>query len=199
MPEALTDEEHRVFAQINQDYIRLSNELRNLQQQQINELSLVLSVQEQINQQISSSKALFNKHLLWLPNLNPVDSRWASDVIAGSAELLHQLPALLWQQVRLILSQITPALIILLLTLLPAECYIAICSKIRPAGASRSVMSAMIVSATPLSHCCTVPWPCCLCPHCSGYAPAPSKKAQPFSHWRQPFRLRPLLPGSISV
>ena len=121
LPEALTDEEHRVFAQINQDYIRLSNELRNLQQQQISELSLVLSVQEQINLQISNSKALFNKHLLWLPNLNPVDRRWAHDVIAGSAELLHQLPILLWQQGRIILAQITPALIIVFLLLLPAR------------------------------------------------------------------------------
>lgn len=120
MPAALSQEEHRIFAQINQDYIRLNSELRSLQQQQISELSLILSVQEQINLQIRNSKALFNKHLLWLPNLNPVDKRWGHDVIAGTAELLHQLPARLWQQSILILSRLTPVLVILVLLLIPA-------------------------------------------------------------------------------
>ncbi|GGK64305.1 mechanosensitive ion channel domain-containing protein [Amphritea balenae] len=116
----LSADQQQQLQQLEQDLLNLTTELRTAQQQQINELSLLLSVQEQANDQIESSRALFNKHLLWLPSSLPVSSSWFSDLIAGTAELYQQLPEIVHRQWQVLMPRMAWPLILCLLVLLPA-------------------------------------------------------------------------------
>lgn len=119
-PQPLTPLQQQQLAEIEQDYLNLATELRTARQQQINELSQLLSLQEQINNQIESSKALFNKHLLWLPNTRPIGSNWANDLIGGTGELIQQFPTVLRNQSDHLASRFIWPLLIFLLSLTPA-------------------------------------------------------------------------------
>ncbi|WP_432471719.1 mechanosensitive ion channel domain-containing protein [Amphritea sp. HPY] len=108
------------LSRIEQDYLNLAAELRTARQQQINELSLLLSLQDQINNQIESSKALFNKHLLWFPSTRPVDSNWAIDIIGGTGELIQRAPLVLREQSEHLASRRTWPLLAFFLSVIPA-------------------------------------------------------------------------------
>lgn len=116
----LLAEQQQELNLLNQNFRNLRAELHTAQQQQINELSLLLSIQEQVNDQTESSRALFNKHLLWLPSATPVNSSWFSDLIAGSAELLQTLPEKLQDQWQLLSPRLAWPVFFTLIVLFPA-------------------------------------------------------------------------------
>lgn len=49
----------------------------------INELSQLLSLQEQVNQQIKLGRELISRHLLWIPSILPVSPTWFSEIASG--------------------------------------------------------------------------------------------------------------------
>ncbi|MEH6576033.1 MAG: mechanosensitive ion channel domain-containing protein [Amphritea sp.] len=116
----LSSEQQSQFEQLELDYQNLLAEIRTAQQQQINELSQLLSVQKQINDQVESSRALFNKHLLWLPSTQPINSDWLADLRDGSDEAFHKTPAMLALQFDLLVSRLGWPLFLFILSIGPS-------------------------------------------------------------------------------
>lgn len=79
----LTEEETNKLEQLQNDKRMLSNRIREASNQTINELSQLLSIQEQINKQIKLGKELISKHLLWIPSILPVSSNWLTEIHQG--------------------------------------------------------------------------------------------------------------------
>ena len=92
---SLSEPQKSKLKQLNQSLTELISEQRSLQQKLISELSQLLLVQEQFNAQIAASKALFNKHLLWLPSTEPVSTGWPAQIINGFIAVGNELPTLL--------------------------------------------------------------------------------------------------------
>ncbi len=93
--EGLSAQQLAKLDQLEASQTELIQEQRTLQQKQISELSQLLLIQEQFNAQVSDSKALFNKHLLWLPSAEPVSAQWPVQILNGSITISNELPALL--------------------------------------------------------------------------------------------------------
>ncbi|WP_299194866.1 mechanosensitive ion channel domain-containing protein [uncultured Amphritea sp.] len=113
----LTEPQNSKLAQLNQSQSELISEQRSLQQKLISELSQLLLVQEQFNAQIADSKALFNKHLLWLPSTEPVSAKWPAQVINGFIALGNELPMLLQPYLTVLTDKIFIPLMALIIAL----------------------------------------------------------------------------------
>ncbi|MBN1008631.1 mechanosensitive ion channel domain-containing protein [Amphritea pacifica] len=105
--EGLTDAQKTKLSQLQQSLNELISEQRTLQQKLISELSQLLLIQEQFNAQITASRALFNKHLLWLPSTEPVSAGWPAQIINGFIDLSAELPALLKPYRALLMDKVT--------------------------------------------------------------------------------------------
>jgi potassium efflux system protein len=95
MAKDLSEQQLTKLNQLEVSLTELIQEQRTLQQKQISELSQLLLIKEQFNAQISDSKSLFNKHLLWLPSAEPVSIQWPAQIISGAIAMGNELPALL--------------------------------------------------------------------------------------------------------
>lgn len=113
----LTEPQKTKLDQLNQSLTGLISEQRSLQQKLISELSQLLLVQEQFNAQVSDSRTLFNKHLLWLPTTEPVSARWPAQIISGFIDLGDELPLLLQPYSAMLADTITLPLWLFLITL----------------------------------------------------------------------------------
>lgn len=103
--------------QLNQSYVELISEQRSLQQKLISELSQLLLMQDQFNAQIIDSRALFNKHLLWLPSAEPISFQWPGVIIKGFIALFDELPQLLQPYLAQLSSKIELPLGLFILSL----------------------------------------------------------------------------------
>ncbi|WP_394165770.1 mechanosensitive ion channel domain-containing protein [Neptunomonas phycophila] len=54
----------------------------------INELSQLLTIQEQINNQVRLGRELISQHLLWIPSIQPVTPDWPAEIINGVGPLV---------------------------------------------------------------------------------------------------------------
>ncbi|WP_169336941.1 mechanosensitive ion channel domain-containing protein [Amphritea japonica] len=93
--EGLSAQQRTKLSELEASLSELTQEQRTLQQKQISELSQLLLIQKQFNLQISDSKALFNKHLLWLPSAEPITAQWPAQILSGSLTVGGELPHLL--------------------------------------------------------------------------------------------------------
>ncbi|WP_428035780.1 mechanosensitive ion channel domain-containing protein [Amphritea sp.] len=103
--------------QLHQSFAELIAEQRSLQQKLISELSQLLLVQEQFNAQIADSKALFNKHLLWLPSAEPISVKWPEQIISGVIAISNELPMLLQPYLTVLADKMFVPLLALLISL----------------------------------------------------------------------------------
>lgn len=103
--------------QLHQSFAELIAEQRSLQQKLISELSQLLLVQEQFNAQIADSKALFNKHLLWLPSTEPISVKWPEQIISGVIAISNELPMLLQPYLTVLADKMLTPLLALLISL----------------------------------------------------------------------------------
>ncbi|RTE67223.1 hypothetical protein EH243_03190 [Amphritea opalescens] len=93
--ETLSPTQQKKLQQLNKNLVELVSQQRSLQQKLISELSQLLLIQDQFNAQLISNRALFNKHLLWLPSTDPISLEWPRQIIQGFAALTDELPFLL--------------------------------------------------------------------------------------------------------
>lgn len=80
---ALNNKEHAQLKQLIEDKQNLSTRIREASNQGINELSQLLSIQEQVNKQITLGRELIAQHLLWIPSILPVSNNWLVEIVQG--------------------------------------------------------------------------------------------------------------------
>jgi potassium efflux system protein len=93
--ETLSPTQQNKLQQLSQSLAELISEQRSLQQKLISELSQLLLIQDQFNAQLINNRALFNKHLLWLPSIDPISLQWPGQIAQGFIALVDELPLLL--------------------------------------------------------------------------------------------------------
>jgi small-conductance mechanosensitive channel len=65
----------------------LLTQIRDASNEAINELSQLLTIQEQINTQIRLGRDLISQHMLWIPSIQPVSSNWPVQILNGMGAL----------------------------------------------------------------------------------------------------------------
>lgn len=116
----LSTDQQQHLAQLEADHQSLRAEIRTAQQQQINELSQLLALQNQINDQIKDSRTLFNKHLLWLPSTQPISTDWPTELVQGTAAVLESAPLMFSAQFSALATRWGWPLFLFLFSLTPA-------------------------------------------------------------------------------
>jgi potassium efflux system protein len=101
---SLSNKESAQLKPLLEDKRNLSTRIREASNQGINELSQLLSIQEQVNKQINLGRELISQHLLWIPSILPVSNNWLLEIAQGVIpffELLTPLPhTSLWQPIN---------------------------------------------------------------------------------------------------
>ncbi|MDO6563016.1 mechanosensitive ion channel [Amphritea sp. 1_MG-2023] len=115
--DSLSEAQQNKFNQLHQSLAELISEQRSLQQKLISELSQLLLIQEQFNQQIIDSRTLFNKHLLWLPSTTPLSLQWPNQVGQGFILLIDEIPRLLQPYLSQLSNTLALPLGLLIITL----------------------------------------------------------------------------------
>lgn len=80
---SLTDNENTLLQQLLADKQKLLLRIREASNLGINELSQLLSTQEQINEQTRLGRELIAQHLLWIPSILPISTDWFSEIAQG--------------------------------------------------------------------------------------------------------------------
>lgn len=88
----LDDTQHKKFQSLRNDYKAISTKTREVINQTINELSDLLSIQEQFREQVSKGKDLISQHLLWVPSVLAVSTQWIPEVTTGISLVIAALP-----------------------------------------------------------------------------------------------------------
>ena len=100
----LNSKESAQLAQLLEDKRTLSIRIREASNQGINELSQLLSIQEQVNKQINLGRELIAQHLLWIPSIYPISKNWLMEIVEGVSpffELVTPIPNVsLWQPIN---------------------------------------------------------------------------------------------------
>jgi len=86
----LDQQQQQLYLQLKEEIQQLGKRLRDVRQQLTNELSQLLAVQEQANEQIRQSQELLNRNLLWAPSAGPIDGQWFHDIRIGIQALNQQ-------------------------------------------------------------------------------------------------------------
>lgn len=89
----LSPTEQPLYRQLLGDQVTLISRIIDARQQLVNELNLILSIQNEINQQIESNSQLLSEQLLWNPVSDPINMRWPRELLASVTLLLDH-----WQQ-----------------------------------------------------------------------------------------------------
>ncbi|MGY8869021.1 MAG: mechanosensitive ion channel domain-containing protein [Pseudomonadales bacterium] len=101
---SLNKKESAQLKQLQEDKRNLSTRIREASNQGINELSQLLSIQEQVNKQINLGRELISQHLLWIPSILPVSNNWLMEIAQGVNpffELITPTPNIsLWQPIN---------------------------------------------------------------------------------------------------
>ncbi|MBY4678048.1 mechanosensitive ion channel domain-containing protein [Marinobacterium arenosum] len=85
----LSSSQRQQYLELMRDRQALRTRLLDARQQQINELSQLLAVQQQFNEQTRSSRELLNRHLLWVPSVATIGLDWPA-AVADNLRLLLQ-------------------------------------------------------------------------------------------------------------
>ncbi|WP_293265684.1 mechanosensitive ion channel domain-containing protein [Neptunomonas sp.] len=121
---AFNKEESTQLKQLLKDKQNLSTRIREASNQGINELSQLLSIQEQVNKQTNLGRELIAQHLLWIPSILPVSKNWLVEITQGIVpffELITPNPNIpIWQPIN---HWIPKVILLLLLSLLSAAVY----------------------------------------------------------------------------
>ncbi|WP_372737362.1 mechanosensitive ion channel domain-containing protein [Neptunomonas sp.] len=86
---SLTDEENTLLQQLLADKQKLLYSIREASNLGINELSQLLSTQEQINEQTRLGRELIAQHLLWIPSILPISTDWFLEIAQGLNPLIE--------------------------------------------------------------------------------------------------------------
>ncbi|SIS43481.1 mechanosensitive ion channel domain-containing protein [Neptunomonas antarctica] len=124
---SLSEHEASQLKQLREDKQNLSARIRDASNQSINELSQLLSIQEQVNKQINLGRELISQHLLWIPSILPVSGQWFTEIIQG----IKPLAALLkpnnnvpfWQPANLWVPKVAALLLLIVLSFVTYKRY----------------------------------------------------------------------------
>lgn len=95
LQDSLSTTEQHQFEQLRASMDTLVGRVQERRQQLIGELSQLLTVQEQLNDQLRQAQGLIARQLLWLPVVPPLSSDWPSEVLSGFGLLSQQLERML--------------------------------------------------------------------------------------------------------
>ena len=84
----LSDEQLSRLKDLQYDYRSIAVKTQETINQALNELSELLSVQEQFSEQANKGKELISQQLLWIPSVPPLSPKWFSDVLQGIPSVL---------------------------------------------------------------------------------------------------------------
>lgn len=112
----LSNNEATLLKQLLTDKQQLLSRVREASNLGINELSQLLSTQEQINEQTRLGRELIAQHLLWIPSILPITSDWFIEIAQGMIPLTDLLTPSrsipLWQPFNHWLAKIASLLLL---------------------------------------------------------------------------------------
>ncbi|RVU31483.1 mechanosensitive ion channel [Neptunomonas marina] len=90
-PAALDEPQSKQYIALKQDKTELLQRLRESSARALDEVSQLLSVQEQINKQAELGRRLITQDLLWVPSIRPVSTNWFTEITQSVGPLLSML------------------------------------------------------------------------------------------------------------